>query len=147
MIFVVPAADAALALTEKRRADPDRGGAEADRGLEVGAHAHGKARQAVARSDRGGEGEVGAGRLVLWRDAHQALEDEAKLAAAAGDEGVGVGRRDPSLLRLLAGVDLDIEPGLAAEALDRAGQGFGKLRPIQRLDHVEELGRLARLVG
>ena len=50
-------------------------------------------RKAVAGGDLGGQREVRAGRLVLRRDAHQPLERQAELAAAAGDEGVGLGGR------------------------------------------------------
>src|SRR5580704_6184863 len=109
MTSIAPAGGVSLARAEQRRADPHRSRAEANGDLEIGAHAHRETRQAVAGGNLGGEGEVRPGRLVLWRDAHQALDGEAKLAAAAGDEGVGVGGRDPGLLRLFPGVDLDIE--------------------------------------
>ena len=55
--------------------------------------------------------------FVRGRDAHQAFNLEPELAAAASDEGVSVARRGAGLLRLLAGVDLDIEAGAAAAAL------------------------------
>ena len=45
---------------------------------------------------------------------------------------------DAGLLRLLAGVDLDVEARRAARPLDLVGQRPGQLRPVQRLDDVEE---------
>src|SRR5690348_4384648 len=97
------------ARAEQRRADAHRSGAKSDRGLEVGAHAHGELGEAVSRRDLGGEREVGAGRLFEGRDAHQALDGEPERAAAARDERVSFERDDAGLLRLLAGVDLDVE--------------------------------------
>src|SRR5512147_165756 len=72
----------APALSEQGRADAHRGGAEADGGLEVAAHPHGKPGQAVARGDPGEQGEVRAGRLALGRDAHQPLDRKAVRLAA-----------------------------------------------------------------
>src|SRR5258706_6425477 len=94
---------------EERRADAHSGGAKADGGLEIRAHAHGETGEAVARGDLRQQREVGPGRLVFRRNAHQPLDLEAKGAAAQGDEGVGGARRHARLLRLLAGVDLDVE--------------------------------------
>ena len=89
-----------------------------------------------------------AGRLVRRRHAHQPLERQAEFGAAGGDEGVGVGRDDAGLLRLLAGVDLDIEPRARGRRAGSPRPGlaasFGRSR---RLDHVEEAHGLARLVG
>src|SRR6185437_9024640 len=89
-----------LTFAEQRRSDAHAGGAEADGGLEVGAHAHRELRKAVARREPGGQREVRAGRLAGGRNAHQALQRQAELAAAAGDEGVGVAGRDTRFLRL-----------------------------------------------
>ena len=68
--------------------------------------------KAVAGGDLGQQGEVRSGRLVRGRDAHQALRLQAVGRAAGGDEGVGLGGDHAGLLRLLAGVDLDVEPRL-----------------------------------
>src|SRR6185312_17020357 len=119
MTFVTwPGGRARLTLAEQRRADAHRRGAETDGGLEVGAHAHRELRQAIARGDLGGQREVRSRRLVRRRDAHQALDRQPELAAATADEGVGLVGPRAGFLRLLAGVDLDIEARTAAGALD-----------------------------
>src|SRR5580704_4981234 len=96
-------AAARLAGAEERGADAHRGRAEPDRGLEVGAHAHREAGKAVAGGDLGGEREVGAWRLVVRRNAHQAFERQAEFVPASADEGVGALWNHARLLRLLAG--------------------------------------------
>src|SRR5258706_15376700 len=57
-------------LPENRTADPHMGGAEPDRGLIVGAHAHRQELQAVAGRDLGGEGEMRGRGLVERGYAH-----------------------------------------------------------------------------
>ena len=82
-------------------------GTELDRDGEVGAHAHRQLRQTVARGDLGGQREMRPRRVVDGRNAHQAGNPQTIFVAAAGNEGVGVGRRHAGLLRLLAGIELD----------------------------------------
>ena len=95
--------------------------------------------QAVAAAILARSAKCGAGGSSCGRHAHQPLDgSRPKSLAAFGDEGVRLAGRDPGLLRLLAGVDLDIEPRRAAGALDLLGQHPGELRPVQALDHVEE---------
>ena len=136
-----------LPRAEDRRADADAGGAEGDGGLEVVAHAHGELRQAVSRGDLGQEREVRARGLTDRRDAHQPLGLKTVGLAAGGDEGVGLGGGDAGLLRLLAGVDLDVGAQAKALFLHLVGQHAGELVAIQRLDDVEEGHRVGGLVG
>src|SRR3984957_18610621 len=124
----------ALAFAEQRRADAHARGAEADGGLEVCAHSHRPAAKAVARRELGGLREARAGRPVGRPNAHHALERQAELVAAAGDEGVRFTGDDAGLLRLLAGVDLDVEARAAARPRRLAGQRLRQLRPVERLD-------------
>src|SRR5450432_128901 len=93
-----------LAMAEDRRADADMGGAELDRGREVGAHAHGQILQAVARGDFRGQREMRRGRIVDRWDAHQAGNRQTEIVAAARDERVRLRWRDTRLLRLFAGI-------------------------------------------
>ena len=123
------------------------GRAELDRDLEIGAHAHAQLSEAVARGDPGEQREVQGRLLVLGRDRHQAHDRQAEIVAAGGDEGVGIGRPDACLLRLLAGVDLD-EAGRATPlARHLAGERLGELRPVERLDHIEQRDHVLDLVG
>src|SRR3954470_15515302 len=107
-----------LALSEDRAPDPDVRGAELDRGLVIGAHAHREPRQPVARRDLGEEREMRRGRLVGGRDAHQPFDPEPPFVAAAREKSIGSLGRHAALLRLLAGVDLDEEPGGASALVD-----------------------------
>src|ERR1700733_6015518 len=109
-----------LPFAEQRRAAAHAGGAKADGGLEVGAHAHRELMKAVAGPELGGQREVPPWRLVRRRDAHQPLERQPELRAAARDERVGLAGGDARLLRLLASVDLDVEARTAPGALHLA---------------------------
>ena len=84
---------------------------------------------------------------IHGRDAHQALDRQAIGPPAGGDEGVGLGGRDPGLLLFLADVDLDIEARGLAGTLDLLGQHAGQLVAVESLDDVEEGHRLAGLIG
>ena len=66
---------------------------------------------------------------------------------AKREKRVRVLRQHARLLRLGAGVDLDEEPRRLAALLDFHGKGGGDLLAVDRLDDVEGLDRLARLVG
>src|SRR5579872_5067792 len=134
------------AFAEQRLPDAHGGGAEADRRLEVGAHPHRKAIEPVPRSDPGEEREVHRRLLVERRDTHEPLDAEAVFAAAGGDEAVGVGRRNPGLLRFLASVDLDVEARRRSPRLDGVGQRPRQPRPVERLDDVEQGERVLDLV-
>ncbi len=99
-------------------------------------------RRAISRSNA----KCGAGASSERRDAHQPGDGEAQ-AAAEGDEAVDACRQHAGLLRLLAGIDLDEERRLALLPLHFAGQRLGELRPVERLDDVEQRHRLLHLVG
>ena len=75
-------------------------------------------RRAISRSSA----KCSAGSSSLGRDAHQPDDRQAEPVAAVDDEGVGRGRQDAGLLRLLAGVDLDQAGQPAAAALHLARQ-------------------------
>ena len=85
---------------EDRRADADMGGAAGDRGLEVVAHAHRQAGEAVAAGEVAQQLEMGDRVGVGGRDRHQA-EDRQVVAAAGGEEAVERrrDRRRPSAAR------------------------------------------------
>ena len=84
--------------------------------------------------------------LVEGRDAHQAVDGEPEGVAAERDEGLRLGRSDTGLLRLLAGVHLHEEARALAGARHFLGESARELRPVDGLDHVEQLNRLAHLV-
>src|SRR3546814_9232221 len=84
--------------------------------------------------------------LVERRDAHEAGKPEPQ-DAALGDEGVGLARSDAGLLRLLAGIHLDVALRCDAQLVALPGHGAGELRPVDGLDHVEDFQRVAHLVG
>src|SRR5690348_7254751 len=111
---------------------------EADSDLVVGAHAHAERADAVTPRDFAQQREMQRWLLVHWRNAHQAGDGEAKPSAAIGDEGIGLGRWHASLLRLLAGIDLDEERRPARRALELARQRFRQAGPVERLDDIEE---------
>ena len=59
----------------------------------------------------------------------------------------GLARRDAGLLRLLAGVHLHEELRVRAAAFHLGRQRLGQLRPVERMDGVEQRHRVLRLVG
>ncbi len=85
--------------------------------------------------------------LVDRRDAHQPNDLQLVHVAAGGDESIELGRQDASLLRFLAGVDLDEAGKLLAGALHFLGERGGKPLAIDGLDDVEQSDRIACLVG
>ncbi len=88
-----------------------------------------------------------AGRFVRRRDTHQAFNGQAVFAAAKIDEGVGLRRRDPGLLRLLSGVDLDQKPRAGAPSLHGIGKRARKPGPVHGFDNIEKAEGVSRLVG
>ncbi len=90
---------------------------------------------------------MGGGRIVERRDAHEPPDPQAEPVPAFGDESVSLARRDPGLLRLLAGVDLNEEPRGAALTGDLGGERPGDFRTVHRLDDIEQGDRFFRLVG
>jgi len=84
--------------------------------------------------------------LVRWRNAHEPGNFEAVDFAAARYKCVGLLRQDPRLLRLGAGIDLNKELWMAGGSLDLAGKRYRNLLAVDRLDHVEKAGGLARLI-
>ena len=85
-------ATAARRGAEDRGADADVGRAEADRGLEIGAHPHAQHSETVALRDLAQQREMQGRLLVLGRDAHQpaignpsrSRQSRMKSSAAAG---------------------------------------------------------------
>src|SRR6185437_12096165 len=138
--------DCSTPLAEDRGADPDMARAEADRGLVVRAHAHAELAKPMAAGDLAQQREMQRRLLRRRRNAHQPVDGESE-AAASLDEAVGLGGRDPGLLRLGAGIHLDQELRASALALDLAPQRLGEPRPVERLDDVEERHGLLDLVG
>ena len=87
------------------------------------------------------------GLLSDRRNRHQPVDRQAVSATAKRKKAVRVFRQDARLLRLGSGVDLDVEARMLAEPLDLVGEARRDLLPIDRLDDVEMLDRLARLVA
>ena len=137
----------AWTVTEDSAADPDVGGALADGGGKVGAHAHGKARKSIACRDFGEQGEVRVGHVLGGGNAHEAGNFQPVDIAALGDEGVGLLRQHARLLRFGAGVDLHEQPRPALLPAHLLGEGRGDLRAVDGVDHVEQGHGLPRLVG
>ncbi len=77
--------------------------------------------------------------------------DDGKLEAipAVGDETGHILGRDARLLRFFAGIDLDEQSRRPSGAafVDLSSQRIGEARPVDRLDHVEQVERVAHLVG
>src|SRR3546814_15205247 len=80
--------------------------------------------------------------LVERRDAHEAGKPEPQ-DAALGDEGVGLARSDDGLLRLLAGIHLDVALRGDAQIVALPGPGLGKLRTVDGSAHVADIQRVA----
>src|SRR5690606_7681977 len=133
-------------LSEQGAADADVRRAEADRDLEVGAHAHAQHLEVVTLCDLAQQGEMRRRLLVLGRDAHEADDGKPVLAATGLDEGVGLGRQHARLLRLGTGIHLDQAFGAPSRALHLVSQRLGEAGAVDRLDDVEELDRLPDLV-
>ena len=85
-------------------------------------------------------------RFVGRRNAHQALNRQAKFFAAQGDEIRRVARRHAGFLRLLTRVHLDKQNGLPMTAVQFGAQGMCELRPVQRVDCIEKLDGFTDLV-
>ena len=77
-------------------------------------------------------------RLVDRRDAHQPLVTGRSSSRAVSISASVSARGDAGLLPLLAGIDLDEERRAAAELLRQPGEGLGQLRPVERVDGVEQ---------
>src|SRR5262249_14011315 len=84
--------------------------------------------------------------LVRGGDAHEPGDLETE-ATALGDESVGLRGKHARLLRLLACIDFGEETGTAALPDHLAGERLSELRPVERLDDVEERHRFLHLVG
>ena len=123
------------------------GRAIGDRNLEVGRHAHAQRLKTIARRDLGELAEVRSGVLIMRRNAHEAIDREAKLVSGKRYEGVGISWQHAGFLRLLAGIDLDEETRHSAFLRGRCLEGVGELGPIERFDDIEKPHSLARLVG
>src|SRR5205823_9008883 len=123
--------------TEDCGADPDMGGAEADRFLEIGAHAHAEDLQVVAPGDFAQQREMRSRFLVERRHAHQADDRKIEPLPAFADKPVRIGRHYAGLLRFLSGVYLDEAGGPATAMLHLLGEGLREPQPVDALDHVE----------
>ena len=94
------------------------GRAEADRGLEIGAHSHAEERKAALGGELLQQREMQRRLFVHRRNAHQPDDGKLQSVTAMRDEARDILRRDARLLRLLAGVHFDEQ--LACRAPDRA---------------------------
>src|SRR3546814_8262753 len=92
----------------------------------------------LAAGDLAKEREVQRRLLVERRDAHEAGKPEPQ-DAALGDEGVGLARSDAGLLRLLAGIHLDVALRCDAQLVALPGHG------ARSEEHTSELQSLMRI--
>ena len=131
---------------QNRRADTYVRRAEAHRHLEVAAHAHAQFIEAVAAGDLAKQREVQRRLLVDRRNAHQAAHRQRQLLSAGPHQAIGLFRHDAGFLRLFAGVHLDEQLRAAPLIACRLGNRAGEIRPVHRLDHVEQADGAANLV-
>src|SRR5690606_1522547 len=135
-----------LTTTEDRRPDSYTGRTMHDRGDVVAAHPHRQFLQTVAFSDFGQHPKVLVRRLARRWDAHQAGHRESEAIAALLEESVHLGGRNPGLLWLGTGVDLDENSRPAALLLALPRECLSQRRAVERLDHVEQFDGGSRLV-
>src|SRR5690606_5303539 len=121
------------ARAENGAADTNAGGAEGNGRLVVAGHAHRQLRQARLAGKLLQQGEMRAGVLVDRRDAHQALDRETMRVPASGEERQRLARIDARLLRLRAGVDLDVEAWRLALPAHLPGEFSGDLLAVDGL--------------
>src|SRR5438067_4044285 len=121
--------------------------AEADRGLEIGAHPHAEFVDAVALCDLAQQREMQGRFLMLRRDAHQPDDRQAEPAAAIGDERIGRFRQHAGFLPLLADIHFDEARKTPAAPLHLARQRLGEAQPVDGLDNVAMRDRVLDLVG
>ena len=124
------------------------GGAEADRSLEIGAHAHAETRETALARKFLQQGKMKRRLFMDRRNAHQSDDRQVEVLSAAADELQRVFRRDTRLLTFLSRVHLDKEPRrLSARLLIELGlQGFRQAQPVEGMDRVEKLERIAHFV-
>ena len=113
----------------------------------IGAHAHAEEAEPGAPGDLAQQREMRCRLLVERRNAHQAFDRQAEPVAALDDEVIGHGRKNPRLLRLFAGTDLDQAGRAPTSALHLPGQRLGEPRPVDGFDHVAKCRSVAYLVG
>lgn len=135
------------AITEDCRSDANMGSAAGDRDLEITAHPHAEFGESVAPGNAGEKREMQRRVITSGRNAHEARYGQAILLAAGGDEGVGVTRCDPGLLRFTAGIDLDKELWRPALPRHLVGKHARELWTVERLDAVEHRYSFSGLVG
>lgn len=93
------------------------------------------------------QGKVKTRRFGRRRDAHQAVDPQAKFLGHPDQEGRKLGGRDPGLLRFFTRIDLDQQTRRTPGRCHRLAQGRGQPITIKRLDHVEQLNSLKRLIA
>ena len=103
--------------------------------------------QAVALRDLLQKREVQGGLFVNRRYAHQSFDLERALVAAEGDKLVGLIRQNAGFLGFCSRIDLNEHWHLPANMLHFPREDTRKLFPVDRLDAIEQLNRIARLVG
>src|SRR5262245_39116810 len=122
------------------------GGAERDRFFKIAAHTHAQLRKPVALGDFGEKREMQTWFLVDRWKAHETDNVDTQFLTARTDEAVRLRRQYARLLRFLARVHLDekFEQFLLLSHL--LAYGPGKLRPIDRVDAIEQSNRVGGLV-
>ena len=121
--------------------------AEADRRLEIIAHAHAEIGKSAFARDALQQREMKRGLFLSRRDAHQPQHGKIQHIAAMPDEGNGLFGRDAGLLRFLTGVHFDKKFRPPSGFLNFRFERFGEFQPVERMDAVEQPKRLAHLVG
>lgn len=87
------------------------------------------------------------GRLGDGRDAHQTINAQGVFTLHALEKGLELRGRDPRLLRLLAGIDLDQKARRTARGIDRLPQGGCQTVAIKGFDDIEQFNGLVRLIA
>lgn len=87
------------------------------------------------------------GSFIDRRNAHEAGDMQAVLAPAICNETVGVSHANPGLLLFIAGIDLNEERKLPLLLCHFLGNGVRDSRPVDAVNHIEQLHRFGGLVA
>jgi thiamine-phosphate pyrophosphorylase len=121
--------------------------AEADRGLEIIAHAHAEIGKPAFLRERLEQREMHRGGFIGGGNTHQPRHHEPQFHAAMLHKGDRVLWRDAGLLGFFAAIHFEEKLRGFSGLLDFALERLGELQPVKRLDAVEQTKSLAHLIG
>lgn len=136
-----------LPRAEDGRANSDMRSAEVNCVLEIGAHPNAEKRQSVRTCELVKHREMRRRRFVRGRNAHKPPDRKLEPFPAKRDECGRFVRTYPGLLRFLAGVHLDEQQRNALSAIELGTERMRELRPVERMNGIEQRDRLADLVA